>query len=170
MDDLRIERFDREKHQRDEFRSGKPSLDDFLHARVSQYEKRKLGKTYVAVCTGATRVLGYYTISSSSLQFAHLPEKVAKKLPKHPVPAILLARLAVDQSIHGQGLGSDLLLDALHRIADISTNLGVFAVEVDAIDQDALAFYQRFGFQSLLDDELHLFMQIETVEKMARGK
>jgi len=61
-------------------------------------------------------------------------------------------------------------LDALHRIADISTNLGVFAVEVDAIDQDALAFYQRFGFQSLLDDELHLFMQIETVEKMARGK
>jgi predicted N-acetyltransferase YhbS len=133
---------------------------------VSQYEKRKLGKTFVAVRAGDTRVLGYYTLSSGSVPFAHLPAKIAKKLPKHPVPVVLLARLAVDESVHGQGMGSDLLVDALHRVDEISRNLGIFAIEVDAIDAEARSFYQKFGFAPLLDNELHLYLPMDAVEKV----
>jgi hypothetical protein len=90
MDDWRIEPLDR-THKREEFACGKPSLDDFIRASASQYEKRHLGRTYVAVRVGDNRVLGYYRIASSSLTFEELPPSAAKKLPKHPVPVILLA-------------------------------------------------------------------------------
>jgi GNAT superfamily N-acetyltransferase len=166
MDEFRIERYDRTLHQRDEFRCGKPSLDEFLHKLVGQYEKRKLGTTFVLVRSDSARVLGYYTLASSSLSFEHAPPKLAKKLPRHPIPTVLLARLAVDQTVHGQGHGSDLLLDAFHRIARLSQTLGIHAVEVDALDADAQRFYERFGFVPLLDRERHLVLPLATIEKV----
>src|SRR5947209_12357325 len=92
VDEWRIEPLDR-SHERGEFCCGTTSLDTFLHSLVSQYERRKLGRTYVAVRPGEKRVFGYYTLAAGSLSFQHLPAKVAKKLPKHPVPVALLARL-----------------------------------------------------------------------------
>ena len=115
MAEIRYEPFSPAKHQRDAFCCGRPPLDDFLRSLVSQYEKRKLGKTFVAVRPGENLVLGYYTLASGSLSFAHLPAKISKKMPKHPIPVILLARLAVDQTMQGKGLGRGLLMDALHR-------------------------------------------------------
>ena len=112
MDDWRIEPLGR-THKREGFACGKPSLDDFIRARASQYEKRRLGRTYVAVNPGDPRVMGYYTIASSTLTFEELPPKASKKLPKHPVPVILLGRSAVDQSVRGRRLGEKLLTDAL---------------------------------------------------------
>src|SRR5689334_20406227 len=99
-----IERLDR-SHLREEFQCGNASLDHFLTALVNQYEKRKLGRTYVAVRPGDKRVWGYYTLASGAISFQHLPAKVAKKLPRHPVPVVLLARLAVTQAAQGTGLG-----------------------------------------------------------------
>lgn len=162
-----IEPLERSVHERDGFSCGKAPLDDFLRSLVSQYEKRRLGKTYVAVKPGEKRVLGYYTLASGSVPFAQIPTKAAKKLPKHPVPVILLARLAVDQSIRGRGLGAALLRDALRRALELSRNLGVHAVEVDAIDTETKAFYEKFGFVSLLDSELHLFLPLATIEDSA---
>src|SRR5262249_41034818 len=144
-------------------RCGKPSLDAFLHNFVSQYEKRRLGKTYVAVARGDKRIVGYYTLASGAIAFAHLPAKAAKKLPRHPVPVALLARLASDESAKGKGLGKMLLVDALTRCLALSEQLGIHAVEVDAIDDEARAFYEKFGFVALNDTALHLYLPIATI-------
>ena len=117
MAEWKIERLTR-SHERASFTCGKPPLDDFLRSLVTQYEKRNLGRTYVAVRAGEPRVLGYYTLASGSVPFQNLPAPAARKLARHPVPVILLARLAVDQSVQGQGLGESLLLDALGAAGD----------------------------------------------------
>ena len=154
------------QHERAAFSCGKPPLDDFIRSRVSQYEKRRLGKTFVAVPKDAKNVLGYYTLAAGAISFEHLPTDASQKLPKHPVPVVLLARLAVDQSSQGMKLGEGLLLDALQRSLDHSAGLGVHAVEVDAIDDSAAKFYRKYGFTPLLDNPLHLYLPIATVEKL----
>jgi GNAT superfamily N-acetyltransferase len=156
-------------HERGEFSCGKAPLDDFLRLRASQYEKRRLGRTYVALFPGGTRVAGYYTLSASAVAIANLPPEAAKRLPKHPVPVILLGRLAVDQKARSQGLGKALLLDAFRRSLDLSEQLGLFAVEVLAIDADAREFYTNFGFVPLADNDLHLFLPMRTVEEGTTG-
>jgi GNAT superfamily N-acetyltransferase len=163
MAEWHIEPLDR-SHERGEFSCGKGALDSFLRTLVSQYEKRRLGRTYVAVRAGEKRVLGYYTLASGAVAFENLPKGAAKKLPRHPVPVVLLARLAVDQSVQGQGLGGFLLADALRRCLGLAGQLGVHAVEVDAIDEEARAFYEKHGFVALQDDRLHLYLPIATVE------
>jgi GNAT superfamily N-acetyltransferase len=155
----------RASHERGEFSCGKAPLDDFLRLRASQYEKRRLGRTYVALFPGATRVAGYYTLAAGAVAVANLPSEAAKRLPKHPVPVILLGRLAVDQKARGQGLGKALLRDALRRSLDLSEQLGLFAVEVLATDADAREFYTKYGFVPLADNDLHLFLPIRTIEE-----
>lgn len=165
MAEWSVELFD-PSHERGQFTCGRKLLDHFLHALVNQYEKRHLGRTYVLVPTGAKRVLGYYTLASGAILFDHLPPKAAKKLPRHPLPVILLARLAVDKSIQGQGLGRFLLMDAMRRSLSLAKYLGVHAVELDAIDDVAKAFYERYGFVTLRDDPHHLFMPLATFEDL----
>jgi GNAT superfamily N-acetyltransferase len=162
-----IERL-KNSHERGEFCCGKPALDDFLRLRVSQYERRRLGRTYVALFPGETKVTGYYTLASGAIPFGDLPTDTAKRLPRHPVPVILLARLAVDQRVRDQGLGKALLRDAFERCLQLSEQLGLFAVEVLAIDAEAREFYRKFGFVPLTDNDLHLFLPIKTLE--ASGK
>lgn len=153
-------------HDRAAFSCGKPPLDEFIRSRVSQYEKRRLGKTYVAVLRGDKRVIGYYTLAAGAVAFEHIPTAASRKLPKHPVPVVLLARLAVDQSAQGQKLGEGLLLDALQRVVDLAGGLGIHAVEVDAIDSHAARFYHKYGFTPLLDDPLHLVLPLSTIESL----
>jgi GNAT superfamily N-acetyltransferase len=164
--DWRIERLDR-GHVREGFDCGKPSLNDFLRALGSQYEKRSLGRTYVAFQGEDRRVLGYYTLASGAIEAESLPANQAKKLPRHSVPVVLLARLAVDQICHGRGLGGFLLRDAMTRSLDLSEKLGIHAVVVDALDAEAKAFYARFGFMPLMDDEMRLFLPLSTIRSAA---
>jgi predicted GNAT family N-acyltransferase len=163
VDKFIIEPFDRARHEREQFACGKAPLDDFLRTLITQYEKRRLGKTFVAVKEGDARVYGYYTLASSAVTFQSLPSRSAKKLPRHPVPVVLLARLADDQSVRGQRLGETLLMDALARSLALSKTLGIHAVEVDAIDEDAKAFYLKYGFTPLVDRELHLYLPMAVV-------
>lgn len=151
------------RHERREFSCGKPSLDAFLQELARQYEKRNLGRTYVAVRSGEPRVYGYYTLVAGAIEFGKLPPLVARKLPTHPVPVILLARMAVDEAVRGKGLGRFLLFEALRRSHEISEVLGVHAIGVDAIDLDAQAFYQNFGFEPILEDPLYLYLPMTTV-------
>lgn len=162
MDEWVIEHLDR-AHERRDFTCGKAPLDDFLRTLVSQYEKRDLGRTYVAIRQGDKRVFGYYTLAAGSVSFQNVPSRAAKKLPKHPVPVILLARLAVDQTVRGQGLGRVLLLDALTRSLELSANLGIHAVEVDAIDEEARQYYHKYGFVALEDSPLHMYLSIASI-------
>ena len=163
MAEWRIERLDR-SHDRASFSCGKPLLDRFLHQLVGQYETRNLGRTRVACVPGDPRVLGYYTLSSSLISVTAIPSTSAKKLPKHPVPAVLLGRLAVDGESQGRGLGESLLLDTLDRCLSVSDQIGFHAVEVAAIDEPAKSFYSRYGFTSL-NDELHLWLPIGDIQK-----
>ena len=162
MVEWRIERLDH-GHLKDRFDCGKPSLNDFLQTLVGQYEKRNLGRTNVALETSDRRVVGYYTLASGAIAPHGLPAKQAKKLPRHAVPVVLLARLAVDQGFQGKGVGGFLLRDALNRSLDLSEKLGIHAVIVDAIDAEAKNFYERFGFLPLTDDQMRLFLPLSTI-------
>ncbi len=168
MPEWRIEPL-RASHDRGGFSCGKAPLDEFLRLRASQYEKRRLGRTYVALFPGATTVAGYYTLAAGAIAVANLPPQAAKQLPKHPVPIILLGRLAVDQRARGQGLGPALLRDALRRSLDLSKQLGLLAVEVLAIDAGAREFYTKYGFVPLADNDLHLFLPTKTIEEGSTG-
>jgi GNAT superfamily N-acetyltransferase len=167
--DWRIEGLEK-SHQRAEFRCGRTPLDDFLRMLAGQYDKRNLGRTYVAVRPGEKRVYGYYTLASGSVSVQDLPDDASRNLPRHPIPMILLARLAVDEGVQGQGLGYVLLVDALKRCLELAALLGVHAVEVDAIDEAAEMFYRKHGFTLLRDRPLHLYLPIATIRKVHGGK
>jgi GNAT superfamily N-acetyltransferase len=153
-------------HDRSAFDCGQASLNDWLRLRAGQHAKKDLARTYVAVREGQPAVLGYYAISTHGVSHEALPPEQAKGLPKIDVPVVLLGRLAVDGTVQGQGLGSLLLLDALRRALHISEEVGIRAVEVDALDDTARRFYLRFGFVSLADDRNHLFLAMSVIRQL----
>ena len=153
-------------HDRSGFQCGQPMLDDFIRQLASQHEKRNISRTFVAVEEDETRVLGYYTLANGRIDVAHLPE--GRKLPRLPVPVVLLGRLAVDKSQQGtpRRLGETLLMHALWRSVLVAQNSAVYAVEVDAIDDKAAEFYRKYGFQPLLDHPLHLYLPMITIKQL----
>jgi GNAT superfamily N-acetyltransferase len=160
-----IEKLDR-AYERATFSCGQSLLDEWLRRFASQYERRDLARTYVALRAGEARVLGYYSVSNHQVAFDALPEDQAKGLPSIDIPVVLLGRLAVDKSIQGQGLGELLLLDALRIARHVSQHVGVRAVEVHAIDDAARQFYLKYGFVPLRDDRRHLFLPMHVVRQL----
>jgi GNAT superfamily N-acetyltransferase len=153
-------------HERGAFCCGKAPLDTFLQQRASQHAKNGLSRTFVATRPGEKRVLGYYASSAGSFTLDHLPEKDRKRLPRHPVPTVHLGRLAVDQSVRGQGLGRILLFHFLKKAQEISRTVGVYAVDLWSKDEEARSFYIKYGFLELQDDRLHLYLPLATVAQM----
>jgi GNAT superfamily N-acetyltransferase len=155
--DWKIDRLN-EKHDCRNFRCGEHILDNFLIRHALENDRRGLGSTYVAVIEETCQVIGYVTLCSNSVHFENVP---TEDLPRYPIPAILIARLAVANSAQGIGVGTGLMLMALRLAVEIADRLGVFAVTVDVMSEDAKAFYQkRFGFTKLLDDPHHLFVTV----------
>lgn len=153
-------------HDRTTFNCGNVSLNDWLKERAGQWQRKELARCYVALRKGESRVVGYYALSSHHVSYKFLPTDQAKGLPGIDLPVVLLGRLAVDQSVHGQGLGRLLLVDALRRAEHIADQLGIRAVEVDAVDKDAHSFYRKFSFTQLLDDPNHLFLPMHVIRKL----
>ncbi|MBK5915217.1 GNAT family N-acetyltransferase [Rhodocyclus purpureus] len=132
------------------FRCGEPALDQYLRRYANQDIRRGVARVFVATPTDqASVVAGFYTLSAASVAAEQLPDSLRKKLPRYPVPAALLGRLAVSETAQGQGLGSILLVDACKRVAAASQTLAVAAIIVDAKSPAAAAFYQHFGFVEL---------------------
>lgn len=132
------------------FRGGEPALDQYLRRYANQDIRRGVARVFVATPTDqASVVAGFYTLSAASVAAEQLPDSLRKKLPRYPVPAALLGRLAVSETAQGQGLGSILLVDACKRVAAVSQTLAVAAIIVDAKSPAAAAFYQHFGFVEL---------------------
>ncbi len=156
-------------HDRSSFSCGKPSLDKFIRELATQYERRDIGRTFVATHSSERTVLGYYTLAAGAVAFENLSAPVSHKLPKHSIPVVHLGRLAVDEQAKGQGLGKLLLMDALDRSLRISEQAGIFAVEVYALDDDARQFYLKYGFTSLADDLYHLYLPMKAVRKLFIG-
>ncbi len=162
------ERFSKQ-HERVGFDCGKPSLNNFLARFVSQYEKRNLARTYVLVRSGDVKILGYYTLASSAIEFDSLPNAHTKILPEHPVPAVLLARLAVDLSARGQGLGGRLLQNCFERCLLLADQIGIHSVTVDAIDDEAARFYEHVGFTRFQEQSNKLFLPISVIKQSTAG-
>jgi predicted GNAT family N-acyltransferase len=152
-------------HRRDAFDCGEPALNEFLKKFARQNDERNIAKTFVAIDTGKN-VLGYYSVSAASVEFAGLPDDISERLPMYPIPAARIGRLAVDRSVQGSGLGNQLLIDALKRIYLSSEHIAVKVVLVDAVDEKARSFYEHFGFIRLPGAQLRLFLPIETVAEV----
>lgn len=161
---IRIEGIQRH-HQRNDFDCGDSSLNEFLQKYARQNDERNIAKTFIAA--GAdNKVLGYYSISAAEIEFAELPGTATSGLPRYPIPAARIGRLAVDQSVQGSGLGARLLVDALQRIYLSSDQVAVKVVLVDAQHEKACAFYQHFGFILLPGSRFTLFLPIETIASL----
>jgi GNAT superfamily N-acetyltransferase len=102
------------------------------------------------------RVVGYYALTVASIEHRDATERAAKGMPKHPIPAVLLARLAVDESVKGKGLGAFLLRDAMVRALAASEEMGIRVLLVHALNEDARNFYLRFGFEVSPTDPMNL--------------
>ena len=151
-------------HYRSDFDCGVPALNEYLHQFARQNHESGGAKTFVAVGRLAPSiVLGYYTISPGTIAFAKVPAALTKKLGRYEVPVFRLGRLAVSQALQGRGLGGDLLLAAGERAIAVAREVGGVALAIDAKDDRAAAWYERFGALRLLDDPLKLVLPLDTI-------
>lgn len=153
--DVAIVAFDR-RFDRTGFACGKAELDQWLQQHAGQSEKRDTTRTFLAV--HGLSVVGYYATRTYELGLDEAAEAFGVGRRKYPVPAMLLARLAVDSTSQGEGLGGRLLVDGLTRLTEASRSVGFEVVVVHAIDADAATFYRRYGFQPFEDHPLRLFL------------
>lgn len=154
-------------HKKKKFSCGKDILDKYLHKQANQDIKRKISICFV-LSDEDNNIKGYYTLSNDSIPQEQLPENIKKKMPKSYVnlPTTLLGRLAVDVNYRRQGIGELLLLDALKRSFDISSeSIGSKAVVVDPLDDEAISFYGRYGF-ILLPDSGKMFIPMKTIKEL----
>lgn len=163
---LRIEKLDR-THAVEPFTCGQPELDRFLVRHALQAQQSNSSQTYLAL--SGHEVVGFYTIVVGEVQHAKAPERVLKGMPRHPIPLLILARLAVSTSVQGRGIGRGLLLDALGRTLQVADIVGIRALAVHAKDDPAVAFYQHFGFTPSPTDPRHLFMLLKDI-RLAAGQ
>ncbi|MCL4535204.1 MAG: GNAT family N-acetyltransferase [Bacteroidetes bacterium] len=151
-------------HNRATFSSGDEALDRYFHLQAGQDQRRSVALPYVLVDTTTGDVAGYYTLSTSSIVPTNLPEALIRKLPRYQaLPTLLLGRLAVDQHYRGQGVGRLLLLDALARCLDVSRQVGLIGIVVDAKGDVARSFYEHFGFIRFVSQEYRLFLPMPTI-------
>ncbi|MDX2029630.1 MAG: GNAT family N-acetyltransferase [Blastocatellia bacterium] len=155
------------RHRREGFDCGEETLNRYLRQYASQHQKKNLGRIYVAMEQGQSEVMGYYTLANGSVTFESVPQQ--KGLPReYPIPVILLARLAVDRTMQGRGLGAVLLFDALKRATKVSQVSAAYAVIVDALNDAAKAFYLHYQFETSLDDPMRLFLPMHDLEALLR--
>jgi GNAT superfamily N-acetyltransferase len=143
------ERYDPRRHDVAGFKCGNELLDRWLIRYAGQNQRRDAARTFVA-STSDRAVYGYYTLIAGQLDHREATTEASKGLPQRfPIPVAILARLALDNSRHGRGIGGALLNDALNRVVRASEQVAVRAVVVHAVDENAVGFYGRFGFSAL---------------------
>jgi GNAT superfamily N-acetyltransferase len=148
-------------HDRSLFDCGVDALNNYLRRFALQNQERGAARTYVA--TRGTRVVGYHTLAYGSASPDEVPQRIKKNLAKHPIPLMNLARLAVDVTEHGGGMGKGLLKDALLRTLQAANIAGLRAMLVQAEDDSARGFYQHFGFEPSEFDPYHLYLRIDDI-------
>jgi GNAT superfamily N-acetyltransferase len=158
-------------HDRAGFDCGVPALNEYLHRYARQNHESGGAKTFVAVPPETPAIiLGYYTISPGAIAFAKAPASITRKLGRYEVPVFRLGRLAVSLAAQGRGLGGDLLLAAGERALAVAQEVGGVALAIDAKDERAAAWYERFGALRLLDDPLRLVLPLDTIRATIAGQ
>ena len=152
-------------HDRKGFDCGVEALNSFLQTQARKEMDRRSAVTYVLIdAASPSEVIGYYSLSAATVLLDAVPEELAKRLGRQPsVPTTLMGRLAVSNKRQGRGLGGRLLWDALKRSEQASREIGSVAVIVDAKDENAAQFYERYGFRRFVDPPLRLHIMMSTI-------
>jgi GNAT superfamily N-acetyltransferase len=151
------------EHRLNGFDCGVGSLDIWLvkHARTAGGAGS--ARTYVVLDSKEDRVIGYHALTVASIEHAEATERARKGMPKHPIPAMLLARLAVDKTAQGRGIGAFLLQDAMTRALSVAEQAGIRLMLVHALNDDARSFYEHFGFEASPTDPHNLQLLIKDI-------
>ena len=163
MSNLRIDKLRRE-HNTSAFHCGEDSLDRFLDRFAFPNQQAGGSTSYVAL--SENQIVGFYSLAVGQVVYEDAPERLSKGLASHPVPVMLLARLAVDLNWQGKRLGAGLLRDALLRTLQAADIVGIRAIVVHAKNDEARRFYEHFGFFPSPTDPYHLFRLLKDIRAM----
>ncbi|MDP1581220.1 MAG: GNAT family N-acetyltransferase [Candidatus Didemnitutus sp.] len=152
-------------HQVVAFDCGAPALNEFLTRHALANHLSGSAKTFVAT-TDRHVAVGYYSLAASQILYADAPTRLQKGVARHPIPVVLLARLAVDLTWQGKGLGPGLLKDAILRVLSAAEGIGVRALLVHAKDDRAKAFYLHYDFEALPGYPLHLVLLLKDARQI----
>lgn len=159
---------DKKSHNVRNFRSGRPELDNWLRSPAFKAQEIGTARTFVLTPQsgeGKVPVMAYYSLASAGVAVDDLPEDVKQLLPRHPVPACLIARLAVDDRYKGQGYGALMVLRAWRLVIAATDHIGINMVIVDAIDEAAANFYRKCGFIRIPSDPHRLYIGVHDITK-----
>ena len=145
------------------FDCGKAPLNQFLQRYALVNQATGSARTFVSLSEG--QISGYYSLAAASAEHAAVPARISKGRARHPIPMLLLARLAVDLEAQGQGLGRSLLQSALGKYLQASEVIGCRTLMVHAIDEAAIGFYQSYGFEPSPVDATHLYLLTKDIRK-----
>jgi GNAT superfamily N-acetyltransferase len=163
---------DKALHDRGSFDCGADELNEFIQQFAVRHREAGISKTMVLPererSESKQRICAFYTLSHTEIERKTLPETLAKKLPRYPVPVMLIAQLAIHKDAQGQGLGKVTLVCALRHCLEIDAHLPSYAVVVDALDDGVQAFYEQYGFTTLdrHNGRIRLYLPMKTVEKL----
>lgn len=151
-------------HEISNFDCGKEPLNRFLKHFALANQANGSTRTFVGL--DENRVVGYYSLTVSSIIYDEAPERMAKGLAKHPIPVLLMARFAVDKSCQGMGIGSGMFKDALKRCLTVSQNAGIRAFIVHAKDEEARHYYLRFRMAECPSNPMHLYLLMKDLRQL----
>lgn len=160
---------DKAVHERKSFDCGKKELNEFLYQFAARHREAGISKTMVLPAVGDSSIIcAYYTLSHTEIERQNLPAAMAKKLPQYPLPVLLIAQLAVNREVQGQGLGKVTLICSLRHCVEISAHLPSYAVVVDALDDGLQTFYEQYGFKELerRNGQLRMFIPMKTLVQL----
>ncbi|MBI5655535.1 MAG: GNAT family N-acetyltransferase [Geobacter sp.] len=156
-------------HDRTGFDCGVVELNAFLKSTARQHGDKGISRTFVLTDQNSPAIMGFFTLTLCEVVAVKLPAAYAKKYPQHGLPAVRLARLAVSLKHQGKRYGELLLTEAVDRTALIAAQAGVIGLFVDAKNDSARTFYERYGFVTLPDQPFHLFLPIDTIRMLTTG-
>lgn len=143
------------------------ALNEFLSRYALKNDKIGIGKTFVAL-DNQEKIVGYFTLTTAQVAYQEIPDDYRGKLPKYPIPALRIARLAIDKELQGKGIGRWLLAQAFIKIVQVADVTGIYFIVVDA-KETSTAFYEHYGFIKFNDEELTYFILVDTVRKAIQG-
>lgn len=149
------------------FNCGTEVLNSFLVRYALKNDELGIGRTFIAL-DDDDQISGYFTLATAQVAYKEIPEDYKVKLPKYPIPALRIARLAVSKDLQGKGIGKWLLAQAFTKIIQVADVTGLYFIIVDA-KETSISFYEHYGFQKFIDEDLFYFMLVDTVRKAIYG-